>query len=141
MISNMKHLPFLLLLILPGLAALTQEPDWRKATHWTIYNVQGKSIWKLPIDSLDQYAHQPLNNDSMTTYLTNVSAISPHGAAWMGVYVTTCVLDNKKRKVDVSAYGGFFYDELLKRYFEIPVDLRRGWYDYLASLPGIETTN
>jgi hypothetical protein len=137
----MKHLLLLGLLISSGLAGCTQQPDWQKATNWTIYNIQGKNIWKLPLDSLDLYIHQSLNVDTMKTYLAKVSAISPHGAAWMGAYVTTCILDNKKRKVDISTYGGFFYDELQKKYFQIPVDLQKGWLDYLGNLPGIESSN
>ena len=36
----------------------------------------------------------------------------PNGpVAWMGGYIATCDLDGVVRKVDISKYGGFFFDE------------------------------
>jgi hypothetical protein len=51
---------------------------------------------------------------------------------WMGAYTATCILDNKKRKVDISVYAGFFYDELEKKYYQIPSDIQQDWLNYLS---------
>jgi hypothetical protein len=127
--------------LLAGCQLSGQDSDWRTATQWTIYNVQSDHVWKLPLDSLDRYVHQPLSNDTMSLYLSGAKAFSPHGVVWMGVYITSCMLDNKKRKIDISTYGGFFYDESRRTYYQIPVERQKGLYDFLGNLPGVQTAN
>jgi hypothetical protein len=139
--TQLKLICILMITVANGCAVSGQASDWQKATNWIIYNVQGRDVSELPMDSLDQFSHHALNMDSMKTFLRSVTAISPHGAVWQGVYVTTCVLHNQKRRVDISTYGGFFYDESQQKYFEIPVNLRKEWFDYLGNFPDVETGN
>ena len=98
--------------------AIAQEVNWQKATNWTIYNVQNKNIWNLPVDSLAKYSHTELNNDTMRLFMRNSTALSPKAnPIWMGLYSATCEIDHQKRKIEISTYGGFFYDDYGKRYY------------------------
>lgn len=54
----------------------------------------------------------------------------------MGAYVTSCIVDHKMRKIDISSYGGFFYDETDKKYYGIQQQMQKEWLDYLAACAG-----
>ncbi len=141
MIRQIRFSLFLVSGLLAGCHSPGQVPDWSKAAQWMIYNVQSDHVWKLPPDSLDHFVHQQLSNDSMSLYLSGAKAVSLHSPVWMGVYITTCVMDDKKRKIDISTYGGFFYDESRRAYYQIPVERQKGFYDFLGGLPGVQTAN
>lgn len=52
----------------------------------------------------------------------------------MGAIVTSFEDETKQlRKVLISTFGGFLYDEKTKRYYEIPGDSRDHWINYLYS--------
>ncbi|HTQ65780.1 MAG TPA: hypothetical protein VMI12_13345 [Puia sp.] len=52
-------------------------------------------------------------------------------SVWMGLYVAT-YSDEKKniRKIDISVYGGFFWDENSKSYYEVEDLLKSNWADF-----------
>jgi hypothetical protein len=49
----------------------------------------------------------------------------------MGGYIATCKLDGSLRKVELSNYGGFFYDEKTKVYYQIPAAKSEDWLSYI----------
>lgn len=131
----MKSYLFISILLLLNSKAFSQQTNWQKATAWTLYDIQGKKIWKVPLDSLGSFPHKSLNSHSMESFLVKTTTIPPEKApVWMGAYAATCVLDNKKRKVDISVYAGFFYDEVEKKYYQIPSDIQQDWLNYLSDV-------
>lgn len=129
----MKSYLIILSLFLLSSEAFSQETDWQKATTWTLYDIKGKSIWKMSLDSLPMFPHKSLNGDSMQFFLAKTVTIPLQKApVWMGAYPATCMLDHKKRKIDISTYGGFFYDELGKQFYQIPLSVQKDWLNYLS---------
>jgi hypothetical protein len=115
----------------------TQVPPWQQASQWTIYNVRGAKFYKISLDSLDKYHNRPLNDDSMRTFLSQSSALpSDKPLVWMGAFVTSCIIDHQRRKIDISSYGGFFFDETDKKFYTIPQEIQKDWLNYLASCAG-----
>lgn len=58
-------------------------------------------------------------------------------AAWMGAYLVSYQLaDGKPRKLIVSTYGGFMFDECTKTFWELPAFLRDDWREYWEELSG-----
>jgi hypothetical protein len=55
---------------------------------------------------------------------------------WMGAWVTSCLIDEKKHKIDISSYGGFFFDETDKKYYTVTAGDQRDWLNYLAASAG-----
>jgi|GEM_PF-1143057 len=114
-----------------------QVPPWQHAAHWTLYNVRGAKFYRLALDSLNKYNSRPLNDDSMHVFLSESFALPSNKAPmWMGAYVTTCSVDNRRRKIDISTYGGFFYDETEKKFYSVPQDVQKDWLNYLANCAG-----
>ena len=129
----------LLTFILTSLAVVcrAQLPVWRGANHWTLYNLRGAKFYKVPLDSLDSYNSGHLNDDSMRTFISRATVMpSAKAPMWMGAFVTTCMINHKKRKVDISSYGGFFYDEIDKKYYSVPQEIQKEWLNYLAESAG-----
>jgi hypothetical protein len=137
----MKTSNIILCILLFSARSFAQGMHWEHATDWTVYNVQNKNIWALPIDSLELFNHKELNSDSMQIFLAKTTAISPKSPVWMGAYVTTCILDHKKRKIEISTYGGFFYDDSAKQYYQLPLNVQKDWLNYLANFDGIQSAN
>ena len=131
----MKHYLFIFIMFLLTSKLFGQGANWQKATAWTLYDLQGKKPWKIPFDSLGSFSHKSLNSDSMQFFLAKTTTIPLEKApVWMGAYAATCVLDNKKRKIDISVYAGFFYDEVEKQYYQIPSDIQQDWLNYLSDV-------
>ena len=105
---------------------------WEKSKEWTLYRYQGHRLFKIPLDSLQSFDSSPLDKDSMAIFLDTFKSLHPEAPiAWMGGYIATCKLDGVIRKIEISNYGGFFFDEKTKSYFELPLDKRERWQDYL----------
>jgi hypothetical protein len=118
-------------LLLSATAASCQL-HWEKTTNWTLYHYQGHRLFKIPIDSLNQYGSLLMSQDTMVAFLDSVKTLHPEGpVAWMGGYIATCKLDGVIRKVDLSVYGGFFYDEITKTFYELPSEKREEWLSYI----------
>jgi hypothetical protein len=105
---------------------------WEKATNWTLYRYQGHRLFKIPVDSLNHYDTLALNQDSMAVFLDSAQTLHPEApVAWMGGYIATCNLNGVIRKVELSNYGGFFYDEKTKVYYQIPAVKSEDWLSYI----------
>lgn len=129
--SKMGILLFWILLSSTTLVA--QENNWTKATNWKIYDINKRMAFQYPLDSLFKLKFIKLDDKRVSSFLANAYALdNEKGYVWMNLYVATCELDSSNfRKVIFSNYGGFFYDEKTKRYFELPENIRREWLDYL----------
>lgn len=122
-----------LLFLSPFMKASSQVTSWQQSSHWTLYNVGGTKFYRVQVDSLDNYSHRPLNDDSMREFLAHSSVLtSDKPPMWMGAYVTSCTIGNKTHKVDISSYAGFFFDENDKKYYSVSQDVQRDWLNYFA---------
>lgn len=135
--TTLKYLLILLMAILIFSICRSQQPAWQQSANWTLYNIRGAKFYKIATNSLDSYVSRSLNDDSMRIFLSYSSATpSDKAPVWMGAYVTSCIIDHKKRKIDISSYGGFFFDESEKRYYSLPQELQKDWLNYLAKSAG-----
>ena len=109
-----------------------QTIDWQQTSHWKIYKIHHAGSLRLPLDSLQQFDHTELGDDSMHYYLHHM-AVWPKDktAVWMGAFTTTCELGQRIRKVDISVYGGFLFDEVSRRYYELPERFSDDWLAFL----------
>lgn len=123
---------FIIISLIGFANGIYQEFDWAKTANWKIYDPQGHKTLGLSVDTIARF-HSKLMGDKMVLDFLMASKELPntYSTTWMGNFVCTYELNGFLRKVDISMYGGFFYDEYLKKYFEIPMDLRGSWYDML----------
>jgi hypothetical protein len=121
-------------MIFLGNRIFSQEINWKETKNWRLYDIQDKRAFNYPIDSLSNFKSTPLNSDNMLPFLSNVSLIPiERTPLWMGFYVTTCqTKEDKIKKIEISIYGGFFYDEEEKKYYQLPLDIRKNWLNYLS---------
>ena len=110
-----------------------QSINWQKTSHWKLYNIRDDNACGYSFDTLSQFKSTDMDSSKMQVFLRNVKVLStPKYAMWMGLYVTTCQLeDGTIRKIDISKYGGFFYDEKKKSYYELPSELSDEWLKYM----------
>ena len=88
----------------------------------------------MPIDSLSSLDTIQLNSDTVKSYLSSLELIHPKApVAWMGGYIATCKIDGIRRKIELSNYGGFFYDEKTNAFYRVSRDKIDSWVDYLQT--------
>lgn len=51
----------------------------------------------------------------------------------MGGYLATYNLGGALRKVDISSYGGYFYDEKTGTYYQMPIEKIDAWLEFLRN--------
>ena len=130
---NYKVLFFTLLSLVVHRVCLAQEIDWQKADKWKIYNVGSRVGLTCSLDSLQNFKSIDLNIDTMRQFLAGVGAWPKNqNSLWMGLYVLSCDLEGKKRKIIASTTGGFFYDDTSGRYYQLSEEKRSAWFDYLT---------
>lgn len=116
------------------MSAPAQVAAWQQSSRWTLYNIGGAKFYRVRLDSLDNYNRRPLNDDSMHEFLAHSSVLmSDKPPMWMGAFVASCIIDNKRVKVDISSYAGFFFNESDNKYYSVPEDMRRDWLNYFAN--------
>jgi hypothetical protein len=92
-------------------------------------------IFKVSIDSLNQITNRPLLRDSIILYLTTSKILSDSvNPVWMGGWVATYNYKGRINKIQISAYGGFFYDQSSARYYEVDAGLKDEWAQYINSV-------
>jgi len=109
--------------------------DWDKTKDWKLYHVRSKEAFTYSLDTLNAFKSISLGQDSMMSFLKNVTQI-PQGKnpVWMGAYVATCQLQNGSVvKIEISQYGGFFYVESERQYYELAQNVRDSWLPFLTS--------
>jgi hypothetical protein len=108
---------------------------WKETKDWKIYNINSRSMTKIGIDSLTKLKYYQLNLDTVQAFLSSASEIPKDSTplAWMGGVLATCSYHGKLRKVQISSYGGWFFDQETKSYFEVPKDQATEWYSYVSN--------
>ena len=133
--NNMKNVMITTLLFLVSsvdLRVSAQSMDWQKTTDWRVYNIHRSGSLQYPVDSLKQFNSFPLSQDSMHFFLQKMTAWPKEKTTvWMGAFIASCKLENELRKIDISNYGGFIFDESAKQYFELPERYRSDWLEFL----------
>ena len=109
--------------------------DWAATTNWKLYDIKAKSAFGWPVDTLQHIKYIALNEDTMRVFLRTTTPLPLNRRpVWMGYYVASCRLpDGKSLKIEVSQYGGFFYEQSQSRYYEVGLPLRRNWLNFFAN--------
>ncbi len=112
----------------------SQSINWAESKNWKLYDVHDESAFNYTLDTLRKFRNRSLNKDSMQTFVSNVTIIPIERIpVWMGFYVATCEFKSGAiRKIEISVYGGFFYDEKEKKYYQLPLEISKDWLDYMA---------
>jgi len=116
---------------------------WDSTSNWKMYDVHDFDAFKYSIKSLDTVQAITLDNNTMRSFLRNVE-VWPHDktSVWMGLYLASCQLPNGEiRKIEISVYGGFLYDELNRTYYQVAENMRQDWLAYLSKNSLILSTN
>lgn len=53
---------------------------------------------------------------------------------WMGGWAAAYEYGAESHKIEISAYGAFFYDQSTNRYYQIPMGLKEAWMTYINQL-------
>jgi len=123
---------FFLLFSFVSLRIYAQVIDWQKTTDWELYKIHRSGSLQYPVDSLKHFNSFPLNEDSMHYFLKKMVAWPKEKTTvWMGAFIASYKTSNEMRKVDISTYGGFIFDEYSRQYFELPERYRASWLDFL----------
>jgi hypothetical protein len=110
------------------------QVHWSQASDWKLYEYQGHGIFKLPIDSLKLYSSTPMNQDSMAFFVRSATLLNTKAPLiWMGGYVATCSINGGYRKVELSRYGGYFYDEKTSAYYQLPSEKIDAWLSFIQN--------
>src|ERR1700681_881846 len=118
--------------------SLTQEIHWDKTKNWKLYDIHDDNAFQYSLDTLKHFKCLKLDDSTMHNYLKQaVTWPKEKKSLWMGLYVTTCEIENgKTRKIDISVYGGFFFDEKEKTYYALPTAIKDDWLQYIHDLAG-----
>ena len=110
-----------------------KELNWQNSRNWKIYDIHDRAGFRYSVDTLQNFRNADMGDDKVRLFLKNAAYLpNEKSGVWMGLYVATCELEDKKtRKILLSNYGGFFYDELTKQYYELPVSKRNDWMEFL----------
>jgi hypothetical protein len=112
--------------------ALGQDTSFRSAKNWRLYDISAGDVFQYPVDTLKNFHYTSLDADAMKGYLESLSMVPAESPPrWMGAHAATYELNGVVRKIEISLYGGFFYDETTKRHFLLPDDKRNSWLAYI----------
>lgn len=128
----MKKLSFILFVLFAS-NSFSQTINWQPMHDWKVYDLRDKKGMRKPVDSLKYFRGNALDDDSVKYFFNSVAEII-HGdePVWMGAIILSCIdTSGIFRKIDVSVYGGFFYDEKTRKYFQVRDDVKAEWLEYL----------
>ena len=114
---------------------LSQSVDWQKASHWKLYQMRGKNGLRYSVDTLSNFKYINLNEDTIHYLLKDVQLWPlQEYSLWMGQFEVSCE-DNTgiTRKLEISKYGGFFFDDTSKRYYQVKEESRNNWNNYFQN--------
>jgi len=111
----------------------SQEPiNWQKTSHWQLYKINDRVMFSISTDSLKLFKNYQLQPDSIMNFLNGIIQLPKiQGVAWMGGVLASCVYDGKVRKILISDYGGFFYDQASGNCFQLPTQVKDDWMVYI----------
>ena len=112
----------------------SQDINWKETKNWRLYDIHQSNAFDYKLDTLKNFESIALDQDTMQNFLSDVVKWPKDKTSlWMGLYVATCEFPNRKiRKIDISVYGGFFYDEMTRTYYQLPLATRNDWLEYLS---------
>jgi len=127
----MKNAFFLILLSCN--VCFGQSKSFESAGKWKLYDVAGHNLFKYSTDTLKHFSYYSLHDDSMHTFLQGIKELrTDDPPVWMGgPHVVTYELDGEIYKLDISHYGGFFFDERTRKYYQLSEDKRDDWLTYI----------
>src|SRR5258708_18924536 len=129
----MKYV-YIILFLLIGYIAKSQNIPFQQTKNWKIYLIKDRNKFNYSVDTLKNFKNHTLNSDSILFLFRSVSNLGQMSSpAWMGSHVITYELQNVVRKLDVSVYGGFFYDETTHAYYQVGEPNAKQWLEYLAN--------
>jgi len=130
---NLKILPTIILLLLFVNLSFAQDTKWNETKNWKLYKLNNRAAFNYSADTLRHFKSLALSDSVMQGFLSSVSVWPlEKKSVWMGLLVATYETgDNKLCKVNISNYGGFFFDENSKSYYQLPESLRNDWIKYL----------
>lgn len=127
----MKLIPFICYFIMSN-ASFAQSALFEKTKHWKIYDISEGNLFRYGVDTLKSFQYEPLDEDSIHFYLNGISELSSNEPPlWMGLNIASYEFNGMQHKVDISQYGGFFFDESSKRYYQIASDKKVDWNAYI----------
>ena len=130
----MKSL-LLVIFIFKITAAHSQVVEWNSCRDWKLYKISTGKALGFSADSLYKLAFIQIDGDSISQYLKQAELLPPDkNYIWMGSYSVSYIQNAKLYKVDISTHGGFFYDEASKKYYQLPLYIRKDWLDWLSDL-------
>jgi hypothetical protein len=114
-------------------SAHSQSPiNWQQTSHWRLYKINDAVQFSISADSLNLFKNYQLRSDSMAIFLHGIEPLPTNvSPVWMGGAVATCLYDGKIRKILISSYGGFFYDQASNTFFQLPLQKKEDWLDYI----------
>ncbi len=128
----MKALLSIVLIVL-GFEAIPQNQIFGKTKSWKLYKLEGNKAFKCPADSLMFMENVLPNADTINIFLQNATAWPKDKySLWMGSWLAS--FEDEKgylHKVDISMYGGFFYDERLKLYYQVSEHEKDKWLRFI----------
>jgi len=110
------------------------QVHWDESSKWTLYQCDGYRMFHIPADSLKFYDNLLINQDSMTYFVKSATLLHPKAPlAWMGGYLASYKISGNLRKVEISQYGGYFYDEKTSAYYQLPIQKIDDWLSFLQN--------
>jgi hypothetical protein len=112
-------------------SASSQGLKWSTTKNWRLYEIKNKQDYKLSVDSLSKFRTLLVNLDTIQNFV-NLAEAWPKDkySMWMGRYLCTYEIEEETRKVDISVYEGFFFDENSKTYYQIPEAFVDEWLKF-----------
>jgi hypothetical protein len=124
----------LILFILSPLLCQGQSNSFEHAQQWKLYDVAGHDLFRYSTDTLRNFSFYSLDNDSIHEFVSGVKEL-PNGdpPVWMGgPLIVTYELEGATYKIDISHYGGFFFDERTKKYYQVATSDIENWNAYFT---------
>jgi hypothetical protein len=113
--------------------ATAQEINWKNTKNWKLYKLNSRAAFSYPADTLHHFESVNLNDDTIRDFLCTASIWPKEKkTVWMGLLIATYETENNQlRKINISNYGGFFFDDFTGKYYELPERVRDQWMNYL----------
>lgn len=113
-------------------SATGQEIKWQTSDDWKLYGINNEIALRYSVDTLANFPFVEINRDSVLLFLKGAKSwVKGKTSMWMGAYYATCVIAGVVHKIDISVYGGFFYDEMDKHFYQVPLHLIDKWKEWL----------
>ena len=125
---------FTYLAILFPLLSNFQIVKWNDTKNWKIYNINDSNIFKYSVDTIQTFSFSKLNKDTINSYLKGAYELPINDPPiWMSAHIASYELNGKTHKIEISMYGGFFYDETTQTYFQLQKEKILNWTSFIRS--------